>query len=76
MSKTLFEKIEVMQAAFDGEEIEWTTYSYEDWTVVEQKPNLNSWNWTTFDYRVREAPKEMTVSEIEEVLGYTIKVVF
>lgn len=74
MSKTLFEKIVVMQAALEGEQIEWTTYNYQDWTVIDQKHDSDSWNWTMFDYRVR-TPREMTVSEIEEALGYRIYVV-
>jgi hypothetical protein len=64
------EKIKVMQASLDGEEIEWASHGTEYWTLI-----YDCWDWVNYDYRVKPKVKEMTVSEIEQQLGYTIKVV-
>ncbi len=68
------DKIEVMVAFLNGKTIEWSTVGKEDWTNT----NSPTWNWTDFDFRVKEEPvsvQEMTLSEIERELGYKVKVV-
>jgi len=69
--KSTEEKIKVMQAYVDGEEVECANNSSTQWRNTPQP----HWSWDIANYRIKPATKEMTVSEIEEVLGYTIKVV-
>ena len=54
--KTLKEKIEVMQAALDGEEIQalWLQEGNEDWLPED----LRVFNWACFDYRIKPKPLE------------------
>jgi len=80
--KTLKEKIEVMQAALVGEEIE--TYNVSGNWLITGKPN---WDWARFDYRIKPKPLEFWVNvspaglvticyakqEAEDYNGRTIK---
>lgn len=50
--KSLKEKIEVMQAALDGKEIE-VDFSFTDKYELDTTP---SWNWRDHDYRVKPEP--------------------
>ena len=54
--KTLKEKIEVMQAALDGKEIE--TKVYGGW---DDQPSPE-FNWIDFDYRIKPEPIEFWVN--------------
>ncbi len=67
------DKIEVMVAFVNGKRIEWSTVgSVNDWTETKSP----TWNWTDFNFRVKEGEvEEMTLSEIERELGYKVKVV-
>ena len=56
--KTLKEKIEVMQAALDGEEVQflgadgiWTSF-------IEKSP---VWAWDAFEYRIKPKPMELMI---------------
>lgn len=60
-----------MKAYVDGEVVEYYHISNIQWFNTPQP----HWNWTKTDYRIKLKTKEMTVSEIEQQLGYTIKVV-
>ena len=65
------EKIKVMQAFVDGKEVEWKFCVEDEWSPCPSP----TWNWTDFNFKVKPKIKEMTVSEIEQQLGYAIKVV-
>ena len=56
--KDLKTKIEVMQAALDGEEIQYNVGG-NDWhnTTGEDSKNL-SWDWYKHDYRIKPKPRE------------------
>ena len=56
--KTLKEKIEVMQAALDGEEIEVYSARGDDWV----KTNVPVWNWDNYDYRIKPKHLEFWVN--------------
>lgn len=56
MAKTTEEKIKVMQAYTEGKEIEIESVEG-GWYVVPEP----SWNWRTFDYRVKPEPKVLWV---------------
>jgi len=53
--KTLEQKIEVMQAALDGKEIECVMSRCPDCLWVESK---QTWDWHGFDYRIKKEPIE------------------
>ena len=58
--KTLKEKIEVMQAALDGEEIEVRNKSgVGEWDIMPM-PNFESWH--CLDYRIKPKPLEFWVN--------------
>jgi hypothetical protein len=61
--KTLKEKIEVMQAALEGKEIEVMTWDREEqgWGP----PKLLTWNWREHDYRVKEEKALLKRKKIE-----------
>ena len=68
LMKTLKEKIEIMQAALDGEEIEVYSTRGDDWV----KTNVPVWNWDNYDYRIKPKPLEFWVNIYSDsVLGYT-----
>jgi len=56
--KTLEEKIAVMQAFADGKKIEFLNVNGE-WTPA-SKP---TWDWGTYDYRVKHEPRVIWVNE-------------
>jgi len=61
--KTLAEKIEVMQAALDGKEIEVRNYPHEtnhQWADIDKKEIV--WNWPNVDYRIKQEPMEFWVN--------------
>ena len=64
------DKIKVMQAEVDGKDIEWVSIGYDSWT-----PFAGVWNWGSYYYRIKPEAVVMTVYEIEQILGYKIKVV-
>lgn len=58
--KTLKEKIEVMQAALDGKDIEYTPHK--DYWEIDPSP---SFNWDRFNYRIKPEPMEFWVNVYE-----------
>jgi len=65
--KTLKEKIEVMQAALDGKEIEYRNYPYDNrhkWTSYDLSTIV--WNWPSVDYRIKPEPMELWVNVYDE----------
>ena len=58
--KSLKEKIEVMQAALDGKDIEskWLQEGNIDWF----DEDLIVFNWACFDYRIKQEPMEFWVN--------------
>jgi len=64
--KTTREKIEVMQAFEDGEDVQYG-YCGETDTVWQNVPNPN-WNWVDFDYRIKPKPKVIWVNESKSSL--------
>lgn len=52
--KPLREKIKVMQAALDGKEIEWA--SDENGSYTRHTMDSSSFNWDSFDYRIKPEP--------------------
>ena len=54
--KSLKEKIEVMQAALDGKEIEKQTD--DEWYQLLVEPELMSFDWAHYDYRIKQEPME------------------
>lgn len=74
--KTIEEKISVMQAFAEGKEIERIIKSIGGlcW-VLDPTP---SWNWYSFDYRVKEEPKQpeyipFTFEDAEHLIGKSVK---
>lgn len=63
--KDLAEKIEVMQAALDGKEIE---VKYECSDKEYRKPHELGilWNWQIADYRIKPEPREFWVNIYKE----------
>lgn len=61
--KTLKEKIEVMQAALDGEKIEQQHFTEDRWVNV--AGNI-SWNWNAMDYRIKPKPLEFWVNVYDD----------
>ena len=56
MTKTTKEMIKIMQAYERGEQIEFrmkTILENDEWDTMTQEPE---WNWTEFDYRVKQKP--------------------
>lgn len=59
--KTLKEKIDVMQAALDGKEIEFIPAdTCCEWHVLTR--NAPSWNWSEYDYRIKYEPMEFYIT--------------
>jgi len=56
---TLREKIEVMQAFEQGEEIEISYVKQDMWTDISNP----GWSWGTYDYRVKPKPKQTITIE-------------
>ena len=67
--KDLKEKIEVMQAALDGEEIEYN-HNGRGW----EKPNIERlvWDWQKNDYRIKPEPMEFWMV-ISDTYGFQTK---
>ena len=65
--KTLKEKIEVMQAALGGEEIEIINLTSDNGNKWEPllKPELSPFSWGGFDYRIKPEPMELWVNVYE-----------
>ena len=61
MSKTLKEKIEVMQAALDGKEIEYKNCASNKWNKCSE-PEMNFEYWGCGDYRIKPEPMEFWVN--------------
>lgn len=62
MMKDLKTKIEIMQAALDGEEIEHKMLiDDEDWVSTKTEPNPD-FNWQNLDYRIKTKPLEFWVN--------------
>jgi len=59
--KTLNEKIEIMQAALDGESID---VQDDGWITVDD-PVLLDWNWELTNYRVTPKPIECWVNVLD-----------
>lgn len=70
--KTLKEKIEVMQAALDGKEIEVNRDDGEGWRSSFM-PQNHAWEWGNYDYRIKPEPMEfhMNVFKSSTLLGNT-----
>jgi hypothetical protein len=68
--KTLKEKIEVMQAALDGKELELQRQRNVEWTKID-KCAIDGlyWNWEDFDYRIAPPKKQrfITVGELPAI---------
>lgn len=62
--KTLEEKIEVMQAALDGKEIERYIGGDIGWYALSNSKEVD-YDWTNQDYRVKPEPLEFYVSLVE-----------
>ena len=62
--KPLKEKIEVMQAALDGKEVEWISLNNtaSRWTLYPS----NKFDWGTFDFRIKQEPMEFWVNVYPE----------
>jgi len=56
--KSLKEKIEVMQAALDGKEIERNTGTNNGW---QPEPDPD-WSWDCWDYRIKPEPMEFWIN--------------
>ena len=65
--KTLQEKIAVMQAAAEGKQIQSMIPDCSNWVDT----NNPSWDWSTFDYRVKpeQKPKTLRPYTFEEAKG-------
>ena len=70
--KTLKEKIEVMQAALAGKEIEIEDYGQENWQLARCPLK---WNWQVFNYRVKPENKQVPYdfSDAENLIGRKFK---
>ena len=66
--KTLKEKIEIMQAALDGESID---VQDDGWITVDD-PVLLDWNWELTNYRVTPKPIECWVNVLNGDLCSTV----
>lgn len=66
MSTTTAEKIAIMQAFEDGEEVQRYSKHYKEW-VLEILP---LWNWCQSDYRIKPQPKVIWVNEYEDGDNY------
>ena len=61
--KTLKEKIEVMQAALDGEKIEVITFDgLNSWVEISVNAEKIQWCWADMDYRIKPEPMEFWVN--------------
>lgn len=81
MTKTLAEKIAVMQAAERGEQIEWHHYNdHKDIWKTQERCDTLAWNWFECDYRVVKKPIKLTryfvvgPEEIPASLPFTDKI--
>jgi hypothetical protein len=54
--KTTEEKIAIMQAFVDGKEIEYKSHKAENGDLLRPNKHVTepTWNWPTFDYRIKE----------------------
>lgn len=70
--KTLKEKIEVMQAALAGKEIEIEDYGQENWQLARCPLK---WNWQVFDYRIKPENKQVPYdfSDAENLIGRKLR---
>lgn len=73
-TKTIEEKIAVMQAFADGKEIECKEICYTEW----QKTVDPLWDWYSTDYRIKEEPKKpeyipFTFEDAEFLIGKIVK---
>ena len=60
--KTLKEKIEVMQAALDGKQVEFK-FNGSEWGRCLVNPNFG---WTDYDYRIKPEPLELWVNVVDD----------
>ena len=60
--KTLKEKIEVMQAALDGKEIQAKIEDMDKWVTIEVNAEKMEWDWAECDYRIKHEPMEFWVN--------------
>ena len=60
--KTLKEKIEVMQAALDGEEVEYQGLGRSQW----YKKDSYNFQWGDFDYRIKQKQMEFWVNIFDD----------
>ncbi len=65
--KTLKEKIEVMQAALDGEEIEYMLGENDGWRSYDS--GEPSWDWSCVDFRIKPKPLEFWVNVYDDGTG-------
>lgn len=63
--KTIKEMIEVMKAYEEGKTIEHKTKDGDKWFEV----IAPSWNWWSYDYRVKEEPKYIPYKDTEEMIN-------
>jgi len=71
--QSTIDKIKVMQAYVDGEEVEFKSSSL---GVTWQLLTLHAaWNWALNEYRIKPTAHKMTVADISELLGYEVEVV-
>jgi hypothetical protein len=68
--KSLAEKIEVMQAALKGAEIE-----FKDDDLIWQHANYPQWDWFNSDYRIKPENKQVpfSIEDFEERFGKKFK---
>lgn len=60
------EKIEVMQAYVDGEQIQFSPVGKEQWVDASHIMRM-SWNWEENDYRIKPVPKYRPYNSAEEI---------
>jgi len=62
--KTLKEKIEVMQAALDGKEIEIKNKHDKEWRLLTGDNKGLMFTWGEFDFRIKQEPMEFWVNTL------------
>lgn len=66
--KTLKEQIAIMQAADNGEEIQFRNLESEPWLTA----TVRVFDWATYDYQVLSKPKDIWANEYPMVAGIKI----
>ena len=72
--KTLEEKIAVMQAASEGQEIEFRECESEPWDAATGRGVELGWDWRRFDYRVK--PREPQVLYVNVYAGREVSAAY